>query len=135
MLRRRTFLVLAAALLAACSSNHEANPNDAGPPVDVTAHVGRDHGLHDGRDDRRFVRPERRYHRRTDVLWRPDIVGRAVDGHRAGGGRRRRGASRPPSRSPRPTRSPKRCASPTARVSGGQARRVGRRRAWRSGRR
>ena len=37
MLWRRTSLVLAAALLAACSSNHEANPNDAGPPVDVTA--------------------------------------------------------------------------------------------------
>jgi hypothetical protein len=41
MLRRRVLVMSAVALLAACSSNHEANPNEAGPPVTVAATTGR----------------------------------------------------------------------------------------------
>jgi hypothetical protein len=37
MLRRRLLVMSALALVGACSSNHEANPNDAGPPVTATA--------------------------------------------------------------------------------------------------
>jgi hypothetical protein len=36
MIRRRTLVLMAAAVLAACSSNHSANPNDAAPPETPT---------------------------------------------------------------------------------------------------